>query len=276
MKGNKKEWRDEENRLTRCSSSFRVSELLLAIENLSKQRLESQSEQNHVEKLTEAERLQLPTVDIPTANDNQGIKNAKLPDYKHIRSGSSKRIKFELCPQQSIFGCNMDAKSLQCKMDTKPQDSRKSKLVCNWPKKAKLDNQFDQRINAPQKKLLISNVSGKEYTLPSLLIPQRDRKRRPLIDKTSQARSPFLKIKPSLCPPRIQRSVLTGTQHYESFLDLKDLQWKLYKGAAKNRAPDLIKDERKCTLQPTLIGRQHEGTLPVPLICKGNKYIEMF
>ncbi|XP_067886165.1 iron-sulfur cluster assembly 1 homolog, mitochondrial isoform X1 [Heterodontus francisci] len=279
MKGNEEEWSDEEDRLIE-SSSFRISELLIAIESLSQGWLNSYNEQNRVEKVTKAQRLQLPKVEISTTNDNQHIKTAKLPEH-NIKSGLSKRTTFSACPQRSIFKCNMDAKPLKCNIDTKLQVNQKSKLVCNWPKKPILDIQFDREISPLRKRnvSLHSNVFGGEYNLPSQSIPfppEQNSKKRTGADKPNQVRRPCPNIKPFLFQPQIQQSVLAGAVRYEPFIGLKDLQWKLYKGAVKKRAPEVLMDEHKCILQPILTQRQHKGNLPVPLICKGNKYIEVF
>ncbi|XP_041042990.1 uncharacterized protein LOC121277499 isoform X2 [Carcharodon carcharias] len=253
-----------------------VSELLLAIESLSKEWMKSHNEQKHVKKIAEAHRLQLPNMELSATNENQHIKTAKSPERSNISSGSSKRFTFTKWPQQSIFECKLDAKPLNWNIDTKLQVNRKPKLVCNWPQKPKLDHLFDRGIISPKKKYL--NIFDGEYFHQSHLIPfqpEKSRKQRPGAEKTRQVGSPCPNMKSILIRRRIQQSVLAGTIHYEPFIDLKDLQWKLYKGAVR-REPKVLMDEHKCKLHPILTGRQHKEALPVPLICKGNKYIEAF
>ncbi|XP_041042989.1 uncharacterized protein LOC121277499 isoform X1 [Carcharodon carcharias] len=258
------------------TTAVNVSELLLAIESLSKEWMKSHNEQKHVKKIAEAHRLQLPNMELSATNENQHIKTAKSPERSNISSGSSKRFTFTKWPQQSIFECKLDAKPLNWNIDTKLQVNRKPKLVCNWPQKPKLDHLFDRGIISPKKKYL--NIFDGEYFHQSHLIPfqpEKSRKQRPGAEKTRQVGSPCPNMKSILIRRRIQQSVLAGTIHYEPFIDLKDLQWKLYKGAVR-REPKVLMDEHKCKLHPILTGRQHKEALPVPLICKGNKYIEAF
>ncbi|XP_038660757.1 uncharacterized protein LOC119970356 isoform X3 [Scyliorhinus canicula] len=259
------------------STPIKVSELLLAMESLTKGWLKLYNEQKHVKKIIEAQRLQLPNMELPTTNENHLIKTAKSPELNNVRSGSSKRLTFASCRQQSIFECSLDAKSLKWNIDTKLQVQKKSKLVCDWPQKPKLDNVFDRAIGSSKKKLL--NVVGGENIHPSQLIPfppEKTRKQKPEAEKIRQVRSPCPNIRSFLMRRHFKQSALAGAIHYESFIGLKDLQWKLYKGAMGRRAPEVFMDEHKCKLYPILTGRPHKGNLPVPLICKGNKYIEVF
>lgn len=50
----------------------------------------------------------------------------------------------------------------------------------------------------------------------------------------------------------------------------------MYKRSTSKRVPKVVTEMQKCVAQPIPIGSQDKGELPIPLICKGNKYIEMF
>ncbi|XP_072441977.1 iron-sulfur cluster assembly 1 homolog, mitochondrial isoform X1 [Chiloscyllium punctatum] len=273
MNENEKERGAEKNCILE-NSSFKVSELLFAIESLSKGRLRSDNEQKHVKEESDRQKLQLSNLEMSTTNENQLIKIAKLSEYSNIRPVS--KI-FSAYPQRSIFECNMDTKSLKWNIDTKLQVNQKGRLVCNWPQKPKFDNQFDRGISPPKKKTVqLFNRDFRRSSFVKPFPPEKRRQQRPPIEKTRQVRNPCPSIKSFLIRSRIQKSTLAGPICYEPFLGLKDLQWKLYKGAMRRKAPEVLMDKHKCIIQPILTSGLHKGSLCVPLICKGNKYIEAF
>ncbi|XP_048383900.1 uncharacterized protein LOC125451155 isoform X2 [Stegostoma tigrinum] len=244
-----------------------VSELLLAIESLSKGRLRPYIEQKHVKEESDQKKLQFSNMKMSTTNENLLTKTVKLPEYNNIRCGAAKT--FAAPPQRSIFECNIDAKSLKWNIDTKLQVNQKGKLVCNWPQKPKLDNRFDRGIGPLRKKTVQSfnrDIIPSSYLKP--LTPEKNRKQRPAAEKTRQVRNTCPNIKSFLIRSRIQKSTLAGPIHYEPFLGLKDLQWKLYKGALRRQAPEVLMDERKCIIQPILTSGPRKGSFSVPLICK--------
>ncbi|XP_020372503.1 uncharacterized protein LOC109917131 [Rhincodon typus] len=208
MNENEKEWSDGKNSILE-NSSFRVSELLLAIESLSKGRLRSYIEQKHVKEESDRKKLQLSNMKMSTTNENLLIKTAKLPEYNNIRCGAAKT--FAAHPQRSIFECNIDAKSLKWNIDTKLQVNQKGKFVCHWPQKPKFDNRFDRGIGPPRKKTVQSfnrDVTPSSYLKP--LPPEKCRKQRPAAEKTRQVRNPCPNIKSFLIRSRIQKSTLAG------------------------------------------------------------------
>ncbi|XP_051876599.1 uncharacterized protein LOC127572911 [Pristis pectinata] len=270
MKENEEEESNKENTETEYST-FRVSELLLAIERLTTGQTKPYSEQKHVGKVTKAEKVLLLSTEKQTTHQSQHIKDEKSLGKTTIGSGSPNRTIFLKCPQRSTFECNMNA----YKMNKNPQATQKSKLKCNWL--TKLDNQFDRAIKQPKKKSVVNAFD--EYTPHSLSIPfsqKKTRKRKISLDKAYPVRSSVLKSKLSPFRLHIQQSTLAGAPRHDPFTDLKDLQLNLYKRSLNKRAPEMITEKPKCVSQPIPIGRLDKGALPIPLICKGNKYIEMF
>ncbi|XP_055488918.1 uncharacterized protein LOC129695730 [Leucoraja erinacea] len=262
MKGNEEEKCNKENTETEYSS-FRVSELLLAIERLTTGQSKPGSEQKHVGRVAKAEKTLLLNSEKQTTNQSQLVKDERSLGNTTIRSGSSKRTTFIKCPQRSTFECNMNAH----KMYTNPQATRRSKLICNWIAKPNMVQRAD-KMTKPLKKMPLMNPLD-EHLPQSLIAPTQKKKKKSLtLDKIQPVQSPFLSIKLAPFRLHIQRSTLAGALRHEPFIDLKDLQLKMYKRSTSKRVPKVVTEMQKCVAQPIPIGSQDKGELPIPLICK--------
>ncbi|XP_072137717.1 iron-sulfur cluster assembly 1 homolog, mitochondrial isoform X1 [Mobula birostris] len=267
MKENEEEESNKENTENEYSS-FRVSELLLAIERLTAGQPKPYSEQKRVEKVTKGEKVLLLTTEKQTTHQNQLTKDEKSLGNRTIGITSPKRTILIKCPPRSTFECNMT----RLKMYKNPQATQKPKLQYDWL--TKLDNQFDHGIKQSKKKSMVREHTPQSLSM--LFSQKKMKKRRVSLDKTYPVRSSVLNSKSSSFYLHSQRSTLAGAPRHEPFIDLEDLQMKLFKKSLNKRASEMVAEKHKCVLQPIPIGRQDKEALPVPLICKGNKYIEKF
>ncbi|XP_059825825.1 uncharacterized protein LOC132394098 [Hypanus sabinus] len=249
-------------------SSFRVSELLLAIERLTAGQPKPYSEQRHVGKVTKGEKVLLLTTEKQTTHQSQLTKDKKSLGNRTAGNISPKRTMLIKCPPRNTFECNMT----RLKMYKNPQATQKPKLRYDWL--TKLDNQFDRGIRQSKKKFMIREQTPQSLSI--LFSQKKMKKRRVSLDKTYPVRSSVLNSKSSLFHLHIQRSTLAGAPRHDPFIDLEDLQMQLFKKPLNKRASEMVAEKHQYVLQPIPIGRQDKEALRVPLICKGNKYIEKF
>eukprot|EP00062_Callorhinchus_milii_P021852 gi/632979016/ref/XP_007906234.1/ PREDICTED: uncharacterized protein LOC103188169 [Callorhinchus milii] len=234
-----------ERSINEFPSSIKMSELLVAIENLRNRKLKCSDEPKDLMELIEVRRQACCVAEFPTAKDSPDLTEYKpLPQCKLVFSGSVKK-----------------------KVTAVP------KIVESSPGKIRGVTE-KAKTQAPR----LDHLLHQDITAPSMTLTSKSKRDRSKVGfaltSCPKLRKPCLRKDPCQISQWTQSSLLEDSEQLKYFKDIKDLQWKLYKGIfTKKKIGMLLKEEPKSILKPSRVENKQLIETYIPLICKGNKYI---